>query len=425
MANGQGSDWPELKKLWADGASDRTAVHKEAWRRDVLRAAMTDTPALQDIIGLRMSLDRELERLAKEELQFEIGNASHITGWRQPANYLRDDVSHFTDLLRDSAAFRQYLSVKLYFGVRFAAGRMGKEFISATADLPNGKGGVGLPPPPDLGTQHKSDVDKFLKLENSPCAAEALKFLDVELAKYVAYTIDGTPHETDKKSATEKEIMEFDLWLRGLAPQSANEERFGRIANGLYEWAVKRYSFYVDLERTGHPKRVGLWKVNDRVEGEWHAHNPLAARCGVVDLFWLAKVLSAEVSARCVVRYPHHSWLRCLPNVQEKLTNVALIDAKLSKRDFKQLILRMEDVLGAVFYYACELIENAVDIAEYKAKKLACPDDYPNRISGSLDWRAVQDDEIAEIRLQRASRFYSDHPLELLQNVSGEGSPEK
>jgi hypothetical protein len=103
------------------------------------------------------------------------------------------------------------------------------------------------------------------------------------------------------------------------------------------------------LERhAGREQYFKRWAEGTWVEGQWHARNPLAARCGVFDLYRLAKILRAEVSPRGVVRYLDRSWLYYLSNLR----------LPLPQRDFsKDEIHRIEEVLRSAFDFACDLIQ--------------------------------------------------------------------
>lgn len=374
MATG-GTTPPRAPNL---SALSRLNDMSEPKRRRALRSHVEVGVEAQNEIELRRQLDQELVRLTGEELHLEIASDA-----RQRAQEIFERVPEFVTLVRDSPAFAQYLNTYLYFGIRFLAGRLGEPQVAPPEEGFN-EGRIGLPRPPafestafeDLG----GDVDYFLSLPQSEEIQAALDFLD------------GYVTDTDGMS-------EFDLWLRGLLPKPKDSERFHKIAKGLYEWACQRYEFYARLERrNGGAERVERWREGKHVEGTWHARNPLAARCGVADLYWLAGILRAEVSPRCVVRYSGHSWLHYLP--------------LLAPDDYsKDRILHIQDVLQSAFDFACDLIQNAVEMTEYFEKECAQPEDFPKRPSGSLDWRAAQDREIDEISNHRRERLYAEDEM--------------
>ncbi|HEV2202440.1 MAG TPA: patatin-like phospholipase family protein [Bryobacteraceae bacterium] len=407
MANGGISpkvpDWSALAQL---------AKMPEPDRRRVLRSHVEAGIHSTDELDLRRRLDEELEWLARQELRAESGS-------RAPSNVPEEAQKHFEHLVWRSPAFGQYLNTYLYFGVRFAAWRLGnpaptsaEEERKKDKEINESPVGLPFPPvyPPYPSDESEKDVDRFLNVQNSNETDDALDFLD-----------DIRP-TAGEHSEVSDETTKFDLWVRGLLPQPRDLSRFRTIAKGLYEWALQRYAFYVDLEKhhagEGH---VREWQDRPRVEGDWHARNPLAARCGVVDLYWLAKILRADVSPRGIVRYDlHESWLRHLPTV---------VPEEFAQKPEKELpkdrIRRIEEVLRATFDYACHLIENSVEIAEYLAEKNAHPEEYPDRKAEILDWPAVQDREIREIRNQRRERFYPNLEREAAPYAPGDGLPDQ
>jgi len=363
----------------------------EPARRTKLRSPLETGLGSQTEISWRRRLDAELGDLAATELKVQ-ASFEEIDA----AKVFRDNKD-FEYLIQNSPAFVQYLNSYLYFGVRFAAEHLNK---TTAPDAIHNERPTALPRPPACKGPSKDelrkDVELFLGLGHTGDMGEALDFLD----DYVHHT--DAAGKTIVIAAGENAAEDFDLWLRGLLPYAEDAERsqriarFPAIARGLCQWAEQRYDFYVSLERRqGRDRRVDEWLAAKRVEGNWHARNPVAARCGVADLYWLAKILRADISPRGIVRYAHQSWLRHLPSVLTPPVSM-------------ERILRIEEVLRAVFDYACELVHNAVEISEYKQKKAACPGDYQNRPSRSVCWRAVQDAEIEEIRKQRRERQYQE-----------------
>jgi hypothetical protein len=356
----------------------------EIQRRHVLRFHPESASGQEQDRSDRENLDRELGKLGRLELEAEASTGEA----QQRATAEIDAVNReFEVLIHKSPAFAHYLDSYLYFKIRFAAGRFSNPALrpAATAAHSPANGSqpewnersVGLPPPPPCEGRDPAalsgEVERFLALENSANSKAALKFLD------------GFVEQRE-------ESRKFDLWLRGLLPRGEPDTRFETLAGGIYEWALQRCAFYVSLEEGigNGPHELSRKRV-------WHARNPLAARCGGTDLYWLAKILRAEVSPRGIVSYVDRSWLYYLPA---------------SPLNFpKDELLRIEEVLRATFDYACELIQNAVEMAEYCEKRDAQPDDFPDpRPSHSDDWRGVQDDEIEEIAGQRNERKLSGVP---------------
>ncbi|MBV8846356.1 MAG: hypothetical protein JO307_26415 [Bryobacterales bacterium] len=332
-----------------------------------------------EAIKMRQNLDDELEAMGRLELQAEaaLGDVQ-----QRAAHDIKIICKEFRSVIFESPAFGHYLDSYLYFKIRFAAGRFDNpcDPLPIQTDLRWNQRPVGLPPPPDCepeteAAERHGHVEQFLRLQTSPAAAEALKFLD------------------ECVSNPEK-VQRFDLWLRRLLAGADDEEErhFNYVARGMYEWARQRFDFYVDIERSRRGKFVDDWlnPEKNRKEGAWHARNPLTARCGVADLYWLARLLRAEVSPQGCVSYSGRSWLHYLPQVAPGQYK-------------KEEIARIDDVLCAAFNYACELIQNAVEMAEYNEKRNAKV--ITDRVSRSADWRAVRDAEIAEVGSQRGERF--------------------
>lgn len=375
----QGSDWPTLSRL---------AAMDETQRRRLLRShkeTTVDATDVEQVDQLRKQLDQELEQLSGIELRAECGDA--LSAQKIQA------IQPFADLTRNSPSFAQYLNSYLYFGVRFAAGRLGNPsttIVGGNGDEINDRP-IGLPSPPPCERVPAGDVKKaaemFLAFEPGSNVEDALNFLDDCLEQ-------------------PGKVAKFELWLRGLYSNQNDEPGFKRIAQGLYDWAVSRSNFYIQLqertgssteERAGNAARILRWRQGTWFEGQWRLTNPAAARCGLADFYWMAKVLRAEVSARAVVRYQERSWLSYLPFLKV---------AGLSYG--KDEILRIEEVLRSAFDFACELIQNGVEMAETCERESAYPSEYPRR-PWTVDWRAAFDEELTDIAQQRKERTLDEH----------------
>jgi hypothetical protein len=375
---------PENPNPWF--ALTKLARMSESQRRRALRSHREAGFGAGDpYVELREELDTELGRLAELELRAEILTDGH------DEQEIRA-IAPFSKLVQNpsgySPSFAHYLNAYLYFKIRFAAGRLGPVCNASLVTSEWNERAIGLPPPPQCeciaSEELRRGMERFQSLQITPNAKEALRFLD----DYV-----HEPNETKK----------FDLWLRGLLPRPPDEQRFVTLAQGLYDWALNRYRFYVGLEMgRGNDQEIdrGLEHAESWEEGHWHASNPLAARCGVVDLYWLARILRAEVSPRGVVRYVDRSWLYYLPILTSQLPQVQ-----------KYRILHIEEVLRSVFDFACDLIQNAVEMAEYGEHKTVEPTNYPDRPRTTSDWRAAYDDELDDIANQRRERGYGDAGL--------------
>jgi predicted acylesterase/phospholipase RssA len=391
MSSGDSSDiktqpdaesWPTIAKLINE---------KEATLRRVLRwhaEAGFDSKYDESDMETRRLLDEELAKLTILELEAEAGGA------RQAAERDLMNAQALPKLAIASPAFRQYLHSYLYFGIRFALGRNLKTDQSQWNERP-----IGLPAPPDIvgiePDELKRGVDDFRSVlqRQDGLALDFLDGFDILGARAVD---DGRPELA--------ESSRFELWLRGLLFDLQDEKQFENIAKDLIAWANERHDFYVGMEEWQRKSSVGPEERKGEGGGgpseksrtpekePWIARNPLAARCGVADLYWLARILRAEVTPRGVVSYNDRSWLYYL---------------SLRYSDQKNRLLRVEEVLRSVFDFACELIQNAVEIAESSQIKLVDPP--PDR-PGTEDWRAAYDQEMVEIANQRMERLYKDEP---------------
>ena len=413
--------WPALAKL--------ARVSKSEQRR-ILRLHREGTFASTDeggAVDTRRDLDSELERIMFRELRAQMD---------PKINETYADIPEFTRLLKQSPAFVQYLNYYLYFGVRFAAGRI-PEDCTPSDDLPCPVSTadcnaplVGLPRPPFVrdGWPTSGEIDPFLKLrshgdDDDPLIRTALLFLD----DFVNYSDAWASDQPDSKEASTRrppdgdERTNFELWLRGLYTETPGE-RFWILATGLLRWAKTRYDFYTGLESWGGKRQwVETWKSTAWKEGRWNVNNPLSPRCALVDFYWLARLLRAEVSPRGMVTYSGHSWLYLLamkeppldpapPEQFRRMPGVAEHEQFPGKTD----ILRFEEVLRSVFGYACDLIQNAVEIAEDKQDRASNPEEYlplaATAANGTKEWRAVYDRELSEVRAQRKEWRHDSGP---------------
>ncbi|HEY3835038.1 MAG TPA: patatin-like phospholipase family protein [Bryobacteraceae bacterium] len=368
---------------------------------------------------LRDRIDQELDRIMGYELRVQTGS---------PVDETVFDTTSFGYLLRNSPSFIQYLNYYLYFGVRFAAGRVAQSCHPLTSDRACGPDTLAdcnetvaaLPSPPLCPEAVRSPgaVERFLHEElrtdvMDPLLRKALRFLDDFVDKPQKSALDPRRPAKAEPYADDRHTR-YQLWLHGLISDPSPgdtttgdtpEESFWDLTAGLIRWARNRYEFYSDLEAVGEKQiHVSRWKSSPWVEGRWHASNPIAARCAIVDFYWLARLLRADVSARGLVTYADHSWLYLIGTKHPPLN-----ESKAEERRFlaaaevpdPQEILRWQEVLRSVFGYACDLIQNAVEIAEDCQDQTAAPADYPRLPPGNKCWRAVYDEELSELREQR------------------------
>ncbi|MFN0169067.1 MAG: patatin-like phospholipase family protein [Bryobacteraceae bacterium] len=336
-------------------------------------------------IAFRNELDRELAEISRLELAVETAGTAE-----EPLGSLAR-IQGFSLLASESAAFAQYVNGYLFFSVRFAAGRLPARAASDNPDSPDSPWNqrdfpLPEPPPVDSGVEETvSQLEIFLQQVRAEDDDIVLRFLD----DYVTYP---------------GEVSDFELWLRGLLPEPREPGRFEAIARRMYEWALWRFQFHLQLERRPETReRVNsVLEMADRgaaAPGEWQSMNPLSARFGLYDLYYLARILRAEVSERGMVQYRQRSWLAYLS------------DRPLYGRPaeaWKKELLWIEEVLRAVFDFACDLIQNAIEIAEDEALDNTEGPAGPRQSECEPRWRAIYDRELDEISRQRKLRGHSD-----------------
>ena len=380
-----------------------------------------------DLRLLRRRLEDALEDLTRLEIACELGlyglNAAGIEA------YLTVLAPGWTKLI-ESDAFLRYVDAYLYFGVRILAGRLVPPhwWTKAAKSLPEvlepdvNKRPFQLAVPPGVGdaTQNEQTLRRFLDLQLTvdPNCREALMFLD-------AYD------SNQGNGAFEYgEPAEFELWLKGLRPETANQERFAQIKDGLIAWARARAGFYMSLEPL-----VSNWNAFEtlgyrpRPTGGWMITNPVSARLGLSDFFLLARLLRAEVSANGRVTYPKPSWMHVLNF--EALLHRKDDEINLQQKQFQARSLRdYEEVLRSVFDYVCDLLQNAVELGDERERRAFEPEDYPEPQGQVKHWRSVFDEESKEIERQKDRREYKTDaggpPVgDGSGNQSGPGGPSK
>ncbi len=370
-------EWPKLSEL---------SGYTELQRRTVLRPHREKgfSSLNQNEIDLRNALDTELEALTILELDAEMGSDVDFT-----------ELNCFNNLFFKSPAFAQYLSSYLFFGVRFALSR---ETIKAPA------------PRPELPSQTTDEWNE---------RPVALPFPPVPSKLVAAHQTLKNYQELASNQTKKAELFldgfvdfvrprDFELWLNGLIPDTGN---CVQLRNQILVWAGSRVDFYKTLEQS-QPWQNEIRKALEtgirsasaeaepqqaRIEKEWKVTNPLAARFGVADFYFLARLLRAEVSSEGQVHYTGSSWLRMIAMQSEPADSQ---------------ILRNEEILRAVFDFACDLIQNSVEIAvtlERKKTKEKRREDI-SLMEGETTWRFTQDQETEDIRRQRKIRSYKQEP---------------
>ena len=353
---------------------DLLANTVEQERRRILRSHREAPFSSSVDIALRDAVDEALDRLMILELGFELGILD-------PAEHLKL-IPGLAELF-GSSAFVRYLDAYLYFSVRCVAGRLNIPRIPPREDDPEkpevNELPAAWPSPPAIPSQYADEALAATtwmlgaeRTTNSGNVPEALKFLD----DFVVFA---------------NEQNEYELSLRDLPHRPEHEARFARITNGLLTFAREKASFYTSLETEA---RVARWKKWGAIAGSLSASHPLTARFGLFDLFWLAKILRADVSPAGVVTYRNGSWLNLIANHPPKGWSA-------------EAIALYDEVLRAVFDYTCDLVQNASDIARETLVRDLHPESCPKWPGDRVSWRVAYDEELGEIAQQRTERRFS------------------
>jgi patatin-like phospholipase len=385
----------------------------------------------------RRRLDVALGALTMLEIAYQIGIV----------NFETEPVPHAESLkkLLKSEAFLRYVNAYLYFGIRFLAWR--KEMTPPDwADPQNFKGErtrtsnqrpfpLITPPPPVLEPSEPANPEiaeyklgKLIDLSRNCDPAIHRKDLtagpQVLALDFLDGFTDDSPEDTDVPSESER----FELWLRGLYPELTNaeqkrspeeqkrvladQERFPKIREGLRDWAIERRDFYLSLQEPAQSKRPA---------GGWAVTNPLAARFALADIYWISRLLKAEVSASASVTYTRSNWLhllrfRALLDGDQQETKTPGQE----RSDPVSELEKAEEVLRSVFDFVCDLVQNAVEITEEKEKRAYEPELFPARpdatakwrkdLPPAAKWRKVFDEELSEIQQQRDRREFKAKP---------------
>src|SRR5271157_390490 len=373
-----------------------------------------------ELMARRNRLDEVLNALTTLEVGCQLGLVT------SPLE-MAPELSGLQLLFRESAAFTRYANAFLYFGIRFLAGRIappswlacspGPELLLPTANQRL----FALVPPPPLPASAATETNfaKWLNLPSGGDIVEALLFLDDPVG------LDWDPLGDDRK-----EPQRFELWLQGLQPEidsTVEKIRCETLVRGLTAWAITRSEFYLSLEPPSAAPPAAMQGGLKGIEGEvklrprggWRVGNPVAARLGLRDLYWIARVLRADVSAEATVRYGHTSWLGLLQ-----------FHAGLGGNPTQKL-RKAEEVLRSVFDFVCDLVQNGVELSEEKEREYYESDLLPpaKKIKGTpkqqptAKWREVFDEELEEIDLERGRRNHHDSSRSQKGSPPSGGSP--
>ncbi|MFZ0774223.1 MAG: patatin-like phospholipase family protein [Candidatus Sulfotelmatobacter sp.] len=376
----------------------------------------------------RRRLDVALGALTMSEIAYQIEIATFETEPVPQAESLKK--------LFQSEAFLRYANAYLYFGIRFLAWR--KE-MAPLADSKNVKGErtrtsnqrpfpLITPPKPVIKpsepANHKTSEDKLGELIDLSSGCDpAIHRKDLTAGPQVRALdfLDGFTNDSPEDPNARSESENFELWLRGLYPEATAEEEkhFSAIRQGLVDWAIERGDFYLSLPSESEPPadKAAEGKKKSRPIGGWVVTNPLAARFALADIYWISRLLKAEVSANASVSYTRPNWLhllrfRALLDGDEKETKAPGQEESgpVSKLE------KAEEVLRSVFDFVCDLVQNAVEITEEEEKRTYEPELFPARPDSTAQWpakwRKVFNEELNEIQQQRDRRFQEESSTE-------------
>ena len=375
-------------------------------------------------IEQRRRLDAVLGALTLLEIAYQVGI---VTEAELPA----PELGNLRELFKSEALLR-YINAYLYFGIRFLAGRVAPPdwmtvvaFSQPPARDSNDRPFALLQPPgpatcSPIDASFASLFDPTHSTERAKAARPSLlRSSDAEAplaAKEAANSLPEGEALTflDDFILDSKEPDRLELWLRGLWPVTAPEKikRYSDLSLGLQKWAIDRSQLYMQLE-SYMPKQPASpppppqaedgqdepdEEVNRRPPGGWTVTNPLAARFALADMYWIARLLRADVSASASVTYRKPSWLHLL-RVQARLRK----DTKL-----EQSLRKAEEVLRSVFDFVCDLVQNAVDLTDEKEQQAYQPELRISLPEKTAKWRRAFDEELDAIDNQREQRLFKD-----------------
>jgi len=388
-----------------------------------------------EMIDWREKLDDALGDVTLREIRRELG---------LPHEPLPPGAQERLLLLFRSEAFLRYLNAYHYFGVRFVpfwpeiASTIGDPFRlrprpCGDANVPNSA----LAAPPRLTTLPDAEVifEEFAKMVRSDDTGKvhaALRFLD------------GFENpETRPVLLDLKEPTAFELWLRGLRPETSGalKSRFEDIAEGITEWATMRADFYLSLSKRATAavktdRSPEAEVVDERPPEGWMAGHPATARLALADVYWIAKIFRADLSSEGIVSYQKYNWIHLIRFRATFDRDMGRVNA----------LNRAEEALRSVFDYVCDLVQNSVEVTKQRVEELADRStdhvheqqprtavqrrgkpsavrrDWKDRPSTTVAWRAAFDEELKEIEAQRGVRHYRD-PTLAPQATSGDLAP--
>ena len=404
-----------------------------------------------DAMATRVRLDKALDDLTLIEIGFQTGLLSEDV--QRKAEYHRGVWADFKTLVIGSESFYSYCTAYLYFAVRILAWRFygpcwpARKPSTSRSDSSTNRRSFPIKNPPPLvlpADRAFRAIDKpapLIPLADEPPQTpadrdaasiqdqhadslfataihnqrknahwdEALGFLDGFQPEEYGQNKDGADAYTSGASLYQ-EPANYELWLRGLLPdvETPVRERFERISQGLTAWAQARTGFYLGRMQTMRFKAANMtWaKPGQPDDRSTVLKSSLTARFALADIYWLARLLRAEVTSHASVRYGHSTWLSLLA-FRADLDGASEIDRRALRENERKLRL--------VFSFACDLAQNCAAIAELIEQRHYNPWRYldPGKTNfgekQTKEWRAVFDEELREIDAQRSIRTYT-HP---------------
>ena len=363
----------------------------EADLRDLLRFHREHGVTEPWQIEIRRRLDTALDRVALLELGVEIGVLSE-----ESAGFAQ--LSHLKALL-SSSAFVRYADNYLTLGIHFVAERL-------TIALPHPEGvlnelPVSRPCPPGVDAAicgSDAAMSEFLRVEppqQTRHIAAALLFLD-------DFSLSAHASEGEESSAADEEPAaqaadleqdRFELWVRGLADTTPQEDRlFQTIARGIVDWyATRRASFYDGLN-VADP----LW-YSKRLTGRRRADSSRGTRSPLASACTTCIGSLAFFVPRCRRAVPS-------PTPLNRGWNFSAQRASALKLEVNESHRACEHVLRAALDYACDLVQNAVDIVSAHLEAVTSLD-WPPRPASTWGWRRTFDEELDVIARQRRERL--------------------
>ena len=441
----KGNDWSIFTELTREG-SRRPGVKRlipESYRRRVLRPYdEAGIASDEEVVRIRERLDAALDRLTifEVERQLDPGRQQDLI----EALRLKPKDRFALILLFNSAAFLHYVNTYLYFAIRFLPGTLGFRKIKLPEcnsgiekelpDCDDGKSNVFalLPPPPFWSSKGAKPVG--IDLELPPPLEELEGKVDIALALRFLDTDSGSECPDEFDIFQWGEAKAFELWLRGLNPEAHETtlNRFRDIREGLTGWAVQRSEFYREKFGTtsgkSRPCKTEMLQVND----------PAAARVALIDLYWIARLLRADVSSAAWVRYEKSNWLHLLQfntllthpkagqertqgrgvaGIAERLAHASGREGKRQEEEKDQQkkfeeLRKAEITLRSVFDLVLYMVQNSIEVtgAASESDRRKAEDILEDRPETTLSWRQAFDEELDEILAQRLVRNNQGSP---------------